>query len=64
MCPRSYTYHRFDTCHMSDHYTFAIIHIIGGSRSTTTLAGVPPSDIRVLPEQQARDKSKAKRKTL
>jgi hypothetical protein len=37
---------------------------IGGSRSTITLVGVPPRDIRVLPEQQARDKSKAKRKNL
>jgi hypothetical protein len=35
---------------------------IGLSSWTITLVGVPPSDIRVLPEQQARDKSKAKRK--
>jgi hypothetical protein len=41
-----------------------IFHGIGGSRSTITLVRVPPSDIRVLPEQQARDKSKAKRKNL
>jgi hypothetical protein len=37
---------------------------IGLSSWTITLVGVPPSDIRVLPEQQARDKSKAKRKNL
>jgi hypothetical protein len=37
---------------------------IGLSRWTITQVGVPPSDTQVLPEQQARDKSKAKRKNL
>jgi hypothetical protein len=34
---------------------------IGLSRWTITLVGVPPSDIRVLPKQQAMDKNKAKK---
>jgi hypothetical protein len=40
------------------------VAIIGLSSWTITLVGVPPRDIRVLPDHQARDKSKAKRKNL